>query len=145
MVHLPQLPNSTPSLRTDRGDSQPEELLLEAAFRTRPTAAWVAALRAEGVPVEPVATPDREGFAAGFTDDPVNRQLGRVASYPTPDWGRFEQIGPLVRCGPDADATPRLMLPGVGEHTTEVLAELGLPPAEIDALLDAKIARQLAD
>ena len=26
-----------------------------------------------------------------------------------------------------------------------ILAELGLPPAGIDALLDAKIARQLAD
>jgi hypothetical protein len=37
------------------------------------------------------------------------------------------------------------MLPRVGEHTTEVLAELCLPGAEIDALLAAKVARQLED
>jgi crotonobetainyl-CoA:carnitine CoA-transferase CaiB-like acyl-CoA transferase len=37
------------------------------------------------------------------------------------------------------------MLPRVGEHTAEVLAELGLPGAEIDALLAAKVARQLED
>jgi crotonobetainyl-CoA:carnitine CoA-transferase CaiB-like acyl-CoA transferase len=35
------------------------------------------------------------------------------------------------------------MLPGVGEHTVEILGELGFPPAEIDALLAAKVARQL--
>jgi hypothetical protein len=79
VVHLPELPHSTPSLRTDRGDSQPEELLLGSAFGTRrPT--WVAALRAEGVPVEPVATPDRERFAAGFTApvQPPARPGGRL-------------------------------------------------------------------
>jgi crotonobetainyl-CoA:carnitine CoA-transferase CaiB-like acyl-CoA transferase len=100
VVDLPQLPNSTPSLRTDRGDSQPEELLLEAAFRTRPAAAWVAALRAEGVPVEPVATPGREGFAAGFTDDPVNRQLGRVVGYRWGDHGAVRQPSFPPRIGP---------------------------------------------
>jgi hypothetical protein len=65
VVHLPELPHSTPSLRTDRGDSQPEELILESAFRTRQAAAWVAALRAEGVPVEPVATPTARASRRG--------------------------------------------------------------------------------
>ena len=35
------------------------------------------------------------------------------------------------------------MLPGVGEHTVEVLTELGFTPDEIDALLAAKVVRQL--
>ena len=34
------------------------------------------------------------------------------------------------------------MLPGVGEHTVEILGELGFTAAEIDALLAAKVARQ---
>jgi crotonobetainyl-CoA:carnitine CoA-transferase CaiB-like acyl-CoA transferase len=72
----------------------------------------------------------------------VNRQLGRVASYETADWGGFEQIGPLLRTGPEAGRGPRLMLPGIGEHTVEVLAELGCGAEEVDALLAAKIAVQ---
>jgi hypothetical protein len=37
------------------------------------------------------------------------------------------------------------MLPGVGAHTAEVLAELGFGGAEVDGLLAAKVARQLED
>jgi len=37
---------------------------------------------------------NRDGFRRKILDDPVNRQLGRVVSYETADWGRFEQIGP---------------------------------------------------
>jgi crotonobetainyl-CoA:carnitine CoA-transferase CaiB-like acyl-CoA transferase len=76
-------------------------------------------------------------------DDPVNRRLGRVVSYDTADWGRFEQIGPLVRTGPEPGVSTRLMLPRVGEHTVEVLTGLGLSPAGIRELLDARVARQL--
>jgi crotonobetainyl-CoA:carnitine CoA-transferase CaiB-like acyl-CoA transferase len=140
------LPATYAPLRGGPGDAvaREAEATLAAAFRRAPAAAWVARLRALGLPAELIEPLDRDGFRRAILDDPVNRQLGRVAAYPTADWGHFEQIGPLVRCGPDAAATPRLTLPGVGEHTTEILAGLGLNQAEIDALLDAKIARQLA-
>jgi len=130
----------------DEAAAREAEDVLEAAFKAGPAASWVARLRDLGLPAETVEPLDRDGFRRAILDDPVNRQLGRVVSYPTADWGRFEQIGPLLRCGPGAEAAgPRLMLPGIGEHTREVLADLGLPAAEIDALLDAKVARQLAD
>jgi crotonobetainyl-CoA:carnitine CoA-transferase CaiB-like acyl-CoA transferase len=61
------------------------------------------------------------------------------------DWGHFEQIGPLLRCGPAAGGGPQLMLPGIGEHTVEVLTQLGVSGEEIDTLLAAKVARQLED
>jgi len=48
----------------------------------------------------------------------------------------------LMRCGPDAGATPSLMLPGIGEHTIEVLRDLGCSGEEIDQLLAGKIAKQ---
>jgi hypothetical protein len=35
------------------------------------------------------------------------------------------------------------MLPRIGEHTVEVLRELGVTGPEISALLDAKVARSL--
>jgi crotonobetainyl-CoA:carnitine CoA-transferase CaiB-like acyl-CoA transferase len=118
------------------------EVVLEAAFATAGAAEWVGRLRALGLPAERVAALDRDGFRRGILDDPVNRQLGRVASYQTADWGHFEQIGPLLRCGPAPAGGPALMLPGVGEHSTAILAGLGFAPDEIDALLAAKVVRQ---
>jgi crotonobetainyl-CoA:carnitine CoA-transferase CaiB-like acyl-CoA transferase len=127
----------------DDGAARQAETVLEAAFATAPAAAWTARLRALGLLAELIEPLDRDGFRRAVLDDPVNRQLGRVVSYPTADWGRFEQIGPLLRCGPEDLTGPRLLLPGVGEHTVEILGELGFTPAEIDALLAAKVARQL--
>jgi crotonobetainyl-CoA:carnitine CoA-transferase CaiB-like acyl-CoA transferase len=128
------------------------EAVLEAAFASAPAAEWAGRLSGLGLLAELIEPLDRDGFRRAILDDPVNRQLGRVVSYHTADWGRFEQIGPLLRCGPDAvmgeveaGDGPRLMLPSVGEHTVEVLGELGFGGEEIDALLAAKVARQLDD
>ena len=121
------------------------ETVLEAAFATRDAAEWVGRLRAQGLLAELIEPIDRDGFRRAILDDPVNRQLRRAVSYETADWGHFEQIGPLLRGGPDVGGGPRLMLPGVGAHTAEVLAELGFSGAEIDALLAAKVARQPED
>ena len=63
--------------------------------------------------------------AASSTTRSTASSAGPSPTRPT-DWGRFEQIGPLLRCGPDAGGGPSLHLPGVGEHTVEVLTELGL-------------------
>jgi hypothetical protein len=63
-------------------------------------------------------------------------------AYETADWGHFEQIGPLLRCGPAAAGWPSLMLPGVGEHTVGVLTDLGFEAPEVEALVAAKIVRQ---
>jgi crotonobetainyl-CoA:carnitine CoA-transferase CaiB-like acyl-CoA transferase len=107
-----------------------------------PAAAWIGRLRHAGARAEPVAAVDRDAFRRRILDDPVNRQLGRTAHYTTPEWGAFDQIGRLLRTGPGpAPATPA-MLPGVGEHTVAVLAELGFGPAEIDALIEAGAVRQ---
>ena len=117
------------------------EAVLEAAFAKAPADEWVERLRELGLPVEPIEPLNRDGFRRAVLDDPVNRAMGRVMAYETADWGWFEQLGPLVRCGPDAGGGPRPMLPGVGEHTVEVLTELGFGPEEIRALLAAKVAR----
>ncbi len=118
------------------------EAVLEAAFATAGAAEWVARLRAAGLLAERVETMDRDQYRRGILDDPVNRQLGRVTAYETADWGHFEQIGPLLRCGPSASPGPPAMLPGVGEHTRAVLADLGFAAPDIDALFAAKVVRQ---
>jgi crotonobetainyl-CoA:carnitine CoA-transferase CaiB-like acyl-CoA transferase len=118
------LPDAPPALRTEGGEPQPEEVLLERAFATRAASAWVADLRAAGVPVELVATPDRTGFASGFTADPVNRQLGRVVSYQWGDFGRVDQPCFPPRLGPGTPPPPMAGISGLGEHTAEFLNEV---------------------
>ena len=124
------------------GDAREAEAALERAFARAPAADWAARLPALGVLAEVVDPVDRDAFRRRILDDPLNRQLGRAVTYETAEWGGFEQIGPLLRCGPDVDGGPALHLPGVGEHTVEVLAELGCKPGDIDALLDKGLARQ---
>ena len=86
--------------------------------------------------------PVHESAEQTASHDDENRRLGRVAAYETADWGRLEQIGPLLRLGPEPAAGPGLHLPGVGEHTVEVLREVGVADDVIDALLDAGLAVQ---
>ena len=125
VVGIEALPAEPPPLRTRRGERQPEEELLEAAFATQEAGEWVAALRTAGVPVEPVAELDRAGFVARLVDDPVNQQLGRVVAF---DWGprgRLEQPAFPLRLGPSARTAAPPSIPGLGEHTDDVLAEAG--------------------
>jgi len=147
LPELASLPEPYAPLRGGPSDAvaREAESLLEQAFAAAPAREWVATLQGVGIPVEPVEPMNRDQFRRGILDDPVNRQLGRVVTYPTAEWGRFEQIGPLLRCGPSAGGGPALMLPGVGEHTGSVLAELGFSGEEVQSLLAAKVVRQQAD
>jgi crotonobetainyl-CoA:carnitine CoA-transferase CaiB-like acyl-CoA transferase len=115
------------------------EEVLEGVFATAPAREWVERLGDAGVPAELITPVDRDDFRRSILDDPVNQQLGRNAVYPTERWGVVEQIGRLERCGPDAVSTTPLILPGVGEHSEEVLAELGFSTEEITALAEAKV------
>ena len=112
-------------LRTAGGAPQPEEQLLEDAFAAKDAAVWVDALRAADVPVEPVAEVDRTGFVAGFVDDPVNRQLGRIVAYQWGDRGLLEQPGLELRLGPAPRPAAPAHIPTLGEHTHELLEPLG--------------------
>jgi crotonobetainyl-CoA:carnitine CoA-transferase CaiB-like acyl-CoA transferase len=119
----PDLPAAYAPLRggdTD-DDARAAEAALEQAFAAAPAAESVLRLRALGVLAEVVDDVDRDAFRRRILDDARNRELGRAVSYETADWGGFDQIGPLLRCGPDVTGGPSLHLPGVGEHTVEVL------------------------
>jgi crotonobetainyl-CoA:carnitine CoA-transferase CaiB-like acyl-CoA transferase len=124
VVGVDALPESPPPLRTDGGELQPEERLLERAFATKDAAAWVRALRAAAVPVEPVVPMTRSDFVDAFLDDPVNRQLGRVVACEWGERGLLEQPGVALRFGPASRPRAPARIPGLGEHTLEVLAVL---------------------
>ena len=121
----------------------PDELVsqLEARFAEQPAATWFAALDGAGVPVEVVD----ELFCRSLFDDPAARDAGLVSETWAGAVGRFEDPGLLV----DFSATPAVVQRGpamCGEHTSEILLELGYAPREIDvlveqgAVLDAPVA-----
>ena len=87
-------------------------------------------LAAAGIPAEAVRLDQRDAFL----DDPANRAAGLVATYEHGDWGRLDQTGGLWDFG---DLALRIERPPplLGEHTVEVLTEVGLDPAAIEALL----------
>ena len=144
LPELTELPATYAPVRSGEHDAvaRAAEPILERALATASAKGWVDRLRAAGALAEVVDDVSRDAFRRGILDDPVNRELGRAVTYDTADWGRFEQIGPLFRCGPDVDGGPSLHLPGVGEHSVEVLDDLGIAPDVIDALIDAGVVRQ---
>ena len=101
--------------------------LIAERLRTRTTAAWVEELNRAGVPCGPVYRMD-EVFA-----DPQVEHLAMTEPVEHPALGRLDILRNAVRMT-DAPATVRAPSPDAGDHTGEVLAELGYPRAEIDRL-----------
>jgi len=102
---------------------------LGTCFMQRSAQEAFAALDAAGVPCE-ICDPE---FALRLHDDAELRARGWVTSYPHAFAGQLDQIGLLY----DLSETPsRVQGPPliVGQHSREILSELGYSPAEIDAL-----------
>jgi crotonobetainyl-CoA:carnitine CoA-transferase CaiB-like acyl-CoA transferase len=118
----------TPALRQKHINERlaiTQEVLL-----TRPAAEWLARLEAEGVPCAPVLTRGR------MIEHPQVRANGIVIETEHPVAGRLRQARPAAVFS----ATPtgvRRGGPKLGEHTREILVELGCSAAEI-AELDAE-------
>jgi crotonobetainyl-CoA:carnitine CoA-transferase CaiB-like acyl-CoA transferase len=72
--------------------------------------------------------------------DPELQRLGTVYSAQHPQFGEVRQLGPLVRLTASARARRR-HAPLPGEHTEEVLAELGFSAGEINGLREHGIVR----
>ena len=100
---------------------------IEGLFATQPTAHWVAALDAAGVPSGPVYT-----YAQLFADPQV-RHLGMVTHADDPELGRVPHVRTPVRLSRSRVAV-RSVAPKLGAHTRETLEGLGYTPAEVEAL-----------
>jgi len=101
---------------------------LSAVTVTQPTAHWIAALEAVGVPAGPINTLD------AVFDDPQVRARGMVVDLPHPVAGTVSLVANPLRLS----ATPvsyRSAPPLLGAQTQEVLAEfLGMTASRIDEL-----------
>ncbi|MEE9284578.1 MAG: CoA transferase, partial [Dehalococcoidia bacterium] len=97
---------------------------LASRFKARPAAEWASVLDAAGVPCE-VST---SGGAARFLNDPEHLASGLVAEYQHPQYGAMREVGLTIRLS----ETPGRVWgppPLIGQHTRDILAELGFDPA----------------
>jgi len=97
----------------------------------------LADLERAGVPAEEV----RRNQRYAFFDDTANRAAGLVAEYQHAEWGKLEQPGALWYFG-DQGVQLHLAPPALGEHTVEVLTEVGLERTAIDKLVADGVAVQ---
>jgi crotonobetainyl-CoA:carnitine CoA-transferase CaiB-like acyl-CoA transferase len=120
----------TPALRQQNIDARLE--LTQAVLRSRPAAEWLERLDAAGVPCAPVLTRNEVIRHRQVGD------MGIVIGTSHPVAGRLRQARPAARFS----ATPaeiRRGAPVLGEHTGEVLAELGYSAVEIAELRPAEM------
>jgi crotonobetainyl-CoA:carnitine CoA-transferase CaiB-like acyl-CoA transferase len=103
---------------------------LEDAFRTKTAVMWSHALDDANVPNE-VAIDVKGGELALFDADA--ERLGMVADYEHPIMGRMRQFGELINFS-DTPGSVFGPPPLVGQHTREILDELGTSAAEQERL-----------
>jgi crotonobetainyl-CoA:carnitine CoA-transferase CaiB-like acyl-CoA transferase len=75
-----------------------------------------------------------------FHRDGENQRSGRIASVVDPEVGTIREIAHLVRIS-DAHTAPHRLAPGHGEHTDEVLSDLGYAQADLDRLRSRRAIR----
>ena len=100
---------------------------LDPILRTRSTAEWIDVLRSHGVWCAPVHDYEH------LLDEPIIRHLDPFLEIDHPEAGRVRLLNHPVRYGSGAP-TLRHMPPALGQHTEEVLAEIGYAPEAIAEL-----------
>ena len=104
-------------------DDERQSDRLRAAFAPLDTRGVVQRLHAAGVAAVEPAGPNMHTFM----NDPAQRSVGRVAERSHEQLGNVRELEVLVRVS-DTESTPHRLAPGLGEHTDELLTELGCSP-----------------
>jgi crotonobetainyl-CoA:carnitine CoA-transferase CaiB-like acyl-CoA transferase len=128
---------STPQYRSIAGRTQCINDLYGFAgevFRTRSTAEWISVLTDADIPVSPMHTLD------SLLQDPhlLATDFYQVVEHPS------EGAIRLMRSPTEWSETPpeiRLLPPRPGEHSGEILGELGYGPGEISAMFEKGVAQ----
>lgn len=118
----------TPALRDENADIRLN--LIQEALLERDAAEWLETLEEAGVPCAPVLTRRQ------MIDHPQVQASGIVIEHDHPHAGRLRQARPAARF----EGTPTAIRYGgplLGEHTHDLLGEIGYSESEIDAMVNS--------
>jgi crotonobetainyl-CoA:carnitine CoA-transferase CaiB-like acyl-CoA transferase len=101
--------------------------MLEQIFAAHDAEYWLERLRAADIPCGPINEVDE------ILSDPQIQARGMIVELQHPVVGLVRSLGNPVHLG-DTPVSYRLAPPTLGQHTAEVLADLGLGQAEIERL-----------
>jgi len=101
-------------------------------MKTRTTAAWMQALDESDIPATPMHTLD------SLIADPHLNAIGFFPEYDHATEGRIRTTAPVGKWS-ETPPSIRSMAARLGEHSREVLGELGYSAVEIDAMLAKKV------
>nr|WP_297414960.1 CoA transferase [uncultured Nocardioides sp.] len=105
---------------------------IERCTELETRAHWLRILEDVGIPAGPInSVPEA-------LSDPQALARGMVQEVEHPRLGTLRALGPVVKLS-DTPATITRTAPDLGQHTDEVLGELGVDPAEIAALREAGV------
>ena len=135
-VHRPEMWGKDPRLanmdtRTQHAESL--QIMLAEIFLERSTQDWLTLLEQSDIPCMPLHTIDT------LLQDPHLADVGLFEWHEHPTEGRLRQIGvPTQWSGSQPE--PGALAPRLGEHSRDILQELGYSAAEIEQLLGSGAA-----
>ena len=106
--------------------------ILEASFRTRDVAHWLAVFRAAGVPHSAI-----NGYEQALADPQVQARR-MVVDIEHPKIGPMKMLGLPIKSTGDLTAI-RAPAPWLGQHSREVLRDIGYGAAEIAELFKDQV------
>lgn len=117
--------------QVDRGKKLKKEII--KIFKSKTMDEWLFLLEGQDTCIEKINT------VTEAMNDPqvVHRKMVVEIEHPTE--GRIRNIGAPIKLSHTPPCLDRLPAPAYGEHTLEVLQELGYSPSEIERLTEEKI------